>query len=97
MDLRFPGRYGYAEELGKMGLDYTVVGDLLQIQGGRRLKGAAVTAPDLRAGIALVLAGFTAEGTTSVADAWQIERGYDRFVDKIHALGGQISKSPAAK
>ena len=97
VDLRFPGRYGYAEELGKMGLDYTVVGDLLQIQGGRRLKGAAVTAPDLRAGIALVLAGFTAEGTTSVADAWQIERGYDRFVDKIHALGGQISKSPAAK
>ena len=92
MDLRFPGRYGYAEELGKMGLDYAVVGDLLQIQGGRRLKGAEVTAPDLRAGIALVLAGFAAEGTTRIADAWQIERGYDRFIDKMQALGGRIDR-----
>ena len=92
VDLRFPGRYGYAAELGKMGLDYTVVGDLLQIQGGRRLKGAAVTAPDLRAGIALVLAGFAAEGTTRIADAWQIERGYDRFIDKMQALQGNVAR-----
>ncbi len=92
VDLRFPGRYGYAEELGRMGLDYTVVGDLLQIRGGRRLKGAEVTALDLRAGIALVLAGLTAEGTTRVADAWQVERGYDRFVDKMQALGGRVAQ-----
>jgi UDP-N-acetylglucosamine 1-carboxyvinyltransferase len=90
VDLRFPGRYGYAEELGRMGLDYTVVGDLLQIRGGRRLKGAEVTALDLRAGIALVLAGLTAEGPTRVADAWQVERGYDRFVDKMQRLGGSV-------
>lgn len=93
VDLRFPGRYGYAEELGKMGLAFQVVGDLLQIQGGHRLKGAHVTALDLRAGIALVLAGLAAEGTTRVADAWQVERGYDRFVDKMLALGGRIGRS----
>lgn len=92
VDLRFPGRYGYAEELGRMGLDYTVVGDLLQIRGGRRLKGAEVTALDLRAGIALVLAGLTAEGPTRVADAWQVERGYDRFVDKMQHLGGRVAR-----
>ena len=97
VDLRFPGRYGYAEELGKMGLDYAVVGDLLQIQGGRRLRGTGVKALDLRAGIALVLAGLTAEGATCVADAWQVERGYDRFVDKMRSLGGRIEARPSGE
>ena len=95
VDLRFPGRYGYAEELGKMGLDYQIVGDLLRIAGGRRLHGAEVTALDLRAGVALVLAGLVAEGTTRVADVWQVERGYDRFVEKMRALGGHIEKTCA--
>ena len=93
VDLRFPGRYGYADELGKMGLEFQVVGDLLQISGGRRLRGADVTALDLRAGIALALAGLVAQGTTRIADAWQIERGYDRFVEKLQALGGKIERS----
>jgi len=92
VDLRFPGRYGYAEELGKMGLDYQIVGDLLRIAGGRRLHGADVTALDLRAGVALVLAGLVAEGVTRVADAWQVERGYDRFVEKMRALGGDVAR-----
>ncbi len=95
VDLRFPGRYGYAEELGKMGLDYQIVGDLLRIAGGRRLHGADVTALDLRAGVALVLAGLVAEGVTRVADAWQVERGYDRFVEKMRALGGDVARQTA--
>ncbi len=93
VDLRFPGRYGYADELGKMGLEFQIVGDMLQISGGRRLKGSAVTALDLRAGIALVLAGLVAPGTTRIAAAWQIERGYDHFVEKLQALGGKIERS----
>ena len=95
VDLRFPGRYGYAEELGKMGLEYQIVGDMLRIAGGRRLHGAEVAAMDLRAGIALVLAGLVAEGTTRVADAWQVERGYDRFVEKMRALGGHVVRQAA--
>lgn len=95
VDLRFPGRYGYAAELGKMGLDFKVVGDMLQITGGKRLQGTNVTALDLRAGIALVLAGLAAEGRTRVADAWQIERGYDRFVEKMQALGGRVEPAEA--
>lgn len=90
-DLRFPGRYAYASELARMGIRSSVVGDILRISGGSRLRGANVTALDLRAGIALVLAGLAAEGTTRIASAWQIERGYERFVTKIRALGGRVS------
>lgn len=90
IDLRFPGRYLYAEELARMGLNYSVHDNLLRISGGKPLAGADVTALDLRAGVALTLAGLVADGETVVHDAWQIERGYDRFVSKLRALGGQI-------
>jgi UDP-N-acetylglucosamine 1-carboxyvinyltransferase len=90
VDLRFPGRYGYAEELAKLGVDARTVGDVLHLTGGRRLVGAPVRAVDLRAGITLALAGLVAEGLTAIHEAWQVERGYDRFVDKMRGLGGHI-------
>lgn len=86
IDLRFPGRYAYAAELAKMGMNYSVEGDLLAIHGGEPLRGADVRAIDLRAGIALLLAGLTAEGETRIADAWQITRGYENVLDKLKAL-----------
>ncbi|GAA0740606.1 UDP-N-acetylglucosamine 1-carboxyvinyltransferase [Ideonella azotifigens] len=91
IDLRFPGRYLYAEEMALMGVDTRVEGNLLRIKGGNQLRGAEVTARDLRAGIALTLAGLVAEGETVIRDAWQVERGYDRFIDKMQALGGQVT------
>ncbi|HSI50560.1 MAG TPA: UDP-N-acetylglucosamine 1-carboxyvinyltransferase [Ideonella sp.] len=91
IDLRFPGRYLYAEEMALMGVDTRVEGNLLRIKGGNQLHGAEVTARDLRAGIALTLAGLVAEGETVIRDAWQVERGYDRFIDKMQALGGQVT------
>lgn len=90
VDLRFPGRYGYAEELKKMGLNAAVEDNLLIINGGTELKGAEVTALDLRAGIALALGGLMANGTTTINDAWQITRGYDRFVEKMKNLEANI-------
>jgi len=91
IDLRFPGRYGYAEEMGKMGLDYSVKDNLLHIQGnGGKLTGTHVKALDLRAGAALTLCGLVADGETIIEDAWQIGRGYDRLVDKLLALGGHV-------
>ncbi len=90
VDLRFPGRYGYAEELAKMGMKYKVEGDMLVIIGGVPLKGAKVTALDLRAGIALLLAGLTAEGETIIENAWQIHRGYDNICGKLKGLGVDI-------
>lgn len=93
VDLRFPGRYAYADEFGRMGLACEVRGDALHVGGGRVPQGADVTALDLRAGIALTLAGLVAEGETVIHDAWQVERGYDRFVEKLTALGGDIDVS----
>lgn len=90
VDLRFPGRYGYAEELAKMGMDYRIEGDLLVINGGNPLKGAKVNALDLRAGIALLLAGLTAEGETHIENAWQINRGYENLEDKLRNFGAII-------
>ena len=87
IDLRFPGRYGYAEELSKMGMDYQIDGGLLKINGGNKLHGSKVKALDLRAGIALLLAGMTADGITEIEDAWQIGRGYENLESKLKGLG----------
>ena len=87
IDLRFPGRYDYAAELAKMGVKYEIKGDFLIIQGGQKLVGTTVKATDLRAGIALLLAGLTAEGTTVIEDSWQIGRGYENLQSKLKGLG----------
>jgi UDP-N-acetylglucosamine 1-carboxyvinyltransferase len=92
IDLRFPGRYGYADELAKMGAKFKNEDNLLKIQGGYKLHGSKTKAVDLRAGIALVLAGMTAEGETCIEDAWQIDRGYHRLAEKINGLGGKITR-----
>lgn len=86
VDLRFPGRYGYAEELAKMGMKYKVEGEMLVISGGNPLTGRTVNALDLRAGIALLLAGLTAEGETIIENSWQIERGYEYLKEKLNKL-----------
>jgi UDP-N-acetylglucosamine 1-carboxyvinyltransferase len=87
VDLRFPGRYGYASELNKMGLKSRTDGNLLIVDGGSELTGTDVTALDLRAGIALALAALFARGETHIHEAWQITRGYDRFFEKMESLG----------
>lgn len=91
VDLRFPGRYGYAEEMARMGAAYEIAGDVLKIRGnGGQLHGATVRALDLRAGAALTLCGLIADGETTVTDAWQISRGYDGFAEKLRSLGAKV-------
>ncbi|MFT0858598.1 UDP-N-acetylglucosamine 1-carboxyvinyltransferase [Ancylobacter sp. G4_0304] len=88
VDLRFPGRYGYAEEMARMGASYEEDGDMLRIHGnGGALKPATVRALDLRAGAALSLCALMAEGETVITDAWQISRGYVNFAEKLTSLG----------
>jgi UDP-N-acetylglucosamine 1-carboxyvinyltransferase len=94
VDLRFPGRYAYAEDMGRMGLEYEIEGNSLRIRGrGGNLRGARVRAHDLRAGAALALCGLNAEGETTVVDAWQISRGYVDFPEKLQELGANVSWS----
>ena len=87
IDLRFPGRYGYAKELSKMGLNYKLKGDMLEIIGGTPFKGGVnVKALDLRAGMALLLAGLTCEEPIFIEDDWQILRGYENLDLKLKKL-----------
>src|SRR5690606_33787371 len=90
VDLRFPGRYGYAEEMGKMGVDSSVDNGMLKIKGGNPLTGAEVVALDLRAGICLLIAGLVADGETVISNAWQILRGYENIFEKLTSLGASI-------
>jgi len=69
-----------------MGMHYSIDGDLLKIHGGKPLSGTKVMALDLRAGMALLLAGLTAEGETIIEDSWQIERGYENLYSKLQEL-----------
>jgi UDP-N-acetylglucosamine 1-carboxyvinyltransferase len=86
VDLRFPGRYAYAEELNKLGVNSRVEGDMLVIDGGNPIKGGTVRALDLRAGIALLLAGMTSDEQVIIEDDWQIYRGYENLSQKLENL-----------
>ena len=87
----YDNRFKYVNELRKMGAEIQVDGRVCVIDGGRRLSGAPVHACDLRAGAAMVIAGMIADGTTVIDDVHYIERGYERFVEKLNALGADIT------
>lgn len=89
-DMRFTDRFQYAEELKKFGIEIEVYGNCAVIEGGKPLHGCVVTATDLRGGAAMVLAGLAAEGTTTISNVYQIERGYINLPDILSALGADI-------
>ena len=84
--------FGYCTELASMGADILINGKTAIVSGQRSLKGATVRARDLRAGAALVIAGLVAEGTTEIENIHYIERGYERLVEKMKALGADIKR-----
>ena len=84
--------FGYCTELASMGADILINENTAIVSGQERLKGAKVSARDLRAGAALVIAGLIAEGTTEVENIQVIERGYECLVEKLSALGADIRK-----
>ena len=93
----FENRFKYVDELTRMGANIKVEGNTAIIDGVTRYTGASITAPDLRAGAALVLAGLVAEGYTTVDDIRYIERGYEDFEIKLRSLGAQIEKVDSAR
>ena len=88
----FENRFKYVDELARMGGQIKVEGNVAVIDGVKGLTGAQVNAPDLRAGAALVIAGLAADGYTIVDEIGYIQRGYERFEEKLQALGALIQK-----
>lgn len=88
----FENRFKYVDELARMGGDIKVEGNTAIINGVKKYTGARVSAPDLRAGAALVIAGLAAEGFTVVDDIVYIQRGYECFEEKLRGLGAQIER-----
>ena len=86
----FENRFRYVDELTKMGATIQVDGRTAIISGVEGFTGADVHAPDLRAGAALVIAGLSAKGFTTVSDIGYIYRGYEQFEQKLKQLGGEI-------
>jgi len=93
----FENRFRYVDELARMGASVKVEGNVAVISGVERFTGARVSAPDLRAGAALVIAGLAAEGITIVDDIYYIERGYENLDLKFQGLGAKIEKVASEK
>ena len=93
----FENRFKYADELSRMGACIKVEGNSAIIDGVEKLTGARVSAPDLRAGAALVIAGLAAEGITIVDDIVYIQRGYENFEEKLRSLGAEIERVSSEK
>lgn len=93
----FENRFRYVDELARMGASVKVEGNIAVISGVEKFTGARVSAPDLRAGAALVIAGLAAEGITIVDDIYYIERGYENLDKKLKELGAVIEKVASEK
>ena len=89
----FENRFMFAAEMQRMGADIAIDDHHAIVRGVERLQGAEVEATDLRAGAAIVLAGLVAEGTTRVHKIKHIDRGYEDYVGKLHALGADIERA----
>jgi UDP-N-acetylglucosamine 1-carboxyvinyltransferase len=88
----FAGRIRYIAELVRMGADIRTEGHHAVVRGRAQLSGAPVKAPDIRAGAALVVAGLRAEGETVITGAEHVDRGYERFVEKLREVGADIER-----
>lgn len=88
----FRGRFRYVDELRRMGADIRTEGHHVVVRGVPRLSGAQVRAADIRAGVAMVLAGLRAEGETLVSEAHHVDRGYEDLAGKLASLGADVNR-----
>jgi UDP-N-acetylglucosamine 1-carboxyvinyltransferase len=88
----FDGRFRFIDELVRLAADVRTDGHHAIVRGRERLSGAPVRATDIRAGAALVLAGVVADGVTTVADAFHVDRGYQSFVETLTGLGANVRR-----
>ena len=88
----FENRFKYVDELARMGANIKVEGNRAVVMGVEKFTGARVSAPDLRAGAALVIAGLAADGITIIDDIHYVQRGYERFEEKMQGLGAKMER-----
>ncbi len=86
-DSRYPERFGYLRELGKLGLSTRVKDGHAIVDGDGRLSGGELRATDLRGGMALILAAIGADEPVTIRDCWQVLRGYSEVTTKLTDLG----------
>ena len=87
----FEHRFMHVDELNKMAADINLEGhNSAVINGVSHLKGASVNVTDLRAGAAMIIAGLIAKGITEINDVYHIERGYEKIIEKLSAVGARI-------
>ena len=84
--------FGYCTELQNMGADIIINGKTAIVTGQEKLRGAEVSAKDLRAGAALIIAGLAAEGITRVRNIHFVERGYENIIEKMTSIGADIRR-----
>ena len=89
--------FGYCTELQSMGAEIIINGKTAIITGTENLKGAEVSARDLRAGAALIIAGLAAQGVTKVRNIHFVERGYENIIEKLTAIGADIRRVEEAE
>ncbi len=89
----FEGRLFYTDILNQMGANIIICDPhRVVVQGPTRLSGRHLTSPDIRAGIAMVIAGLMAKGESVIDNIYQIDRGYERIEERIRKLGGNIKR-----
>ena len=88
----YDNKYRYCDELRRMGAGIKVNGRVATIEGKGSLTPAVVKAVDLRAGVAMVIAGLAAKGKTEIEEIYHIERGYEDIVNKLKKVGADIKK-----
>ncbi len=88
----FENRFMHVQELARLGADIDLDGDLAQVSGVKKLRGAQVMATDLRASVSLVIAGLAAEGDTIINRVYHIDRGFERIEEKLGNCGAKIER-----
>jgi UDP-N-acetylglucosamine 1-carboxyvinyltransferase len=91
----FESRFMFVDELARMGADIRTEGHHAVIRGRAGLQAAPVRATDIRAGAAVAIAALAADGMTEIAGVGAIDRGYERFEERLREIGADIERVPA--
>ena len=91
-DTIYLDRFTHVPELGRLGADIKLQGNVALVSGVERLQGAPVMATDIRASAALVLAGLVAEGETKISRIYHLDRGHEQLDERLRRVGADVQR-----